>query len=146
MQTWDAWGGAWGDSWGYAWGYAEETAAGGGPGNARKRGKGWANERAAFEASLRPQEAQAVLRQTADRQATRIASKINAYDIGKIDLDALRIENEALKARLRIKEEYTQTLQAAQEVMAAFIEEEQDALDTLMADFEMDVAIILQQH
>lgn len=146
MQTWDAWGGAWGDSWGYAWGYAEQALSGGGPGRSRKKAKGWANERAALEASLRPQEAQAVLRQTADKQAARIASKINAYDIGKIDLDALRIENEALKARLRIKEEYTQSLQVAQEVMAAFIEDEQDAIDLLMADFEMDVSIILQQH
>jgi hypothetical protein len=149
MQTWDAWGGAWGNSWGFSWGFSDAVETGGGSGNTkRQKKKGWANERAALEASLAPpiQKTQVALRQTADRQAIRIASKINAYDIGRIDLDALKVENEALKARLRIKDEYTQTLQDAQQIMAQFIHDEQEALDVLLADFEMDLTLILQQY
>lgn len=150
MQSWDAWGGAWGYAWGGAWGFKEESG-GGGVAKRGKKTRGWVNERAAFDASVQNfrtgiKETQASLRQTKDAQAIRIANKINTYDVGRIDLDALRIENEALKSRLKINEEYSQSLQEAQEIMDAFIEDEQDAIDLLFADFEIDVSIVLRQH
>lgn len=119
---------------------------GGGSGNAKIKLKGWANERAAYEASLHPKKIQTILRQTGNKQAKRIAKIIYNYDIGNIDLDILKEENKILKSRLRIKEEYTKELEIAQEIMAAFIEDEQDAIDVLMTDFKITISLVLQQH
>jgi hypothetical protein len=141
MQTWDAWGGAWGYSWGFSWGFSEQ-AQGGGPGKAR-RGKGWANERAAFEQSLTLRQAQATLRKTQKPEAVKLARKINAYEVGNIDLEALRVENAQLQARLQAKQEFEAEMQAAQQAIQAYIEDEQDAIDALMLSVEMDSGIIL---
>jgi len=143
MQTWDAWGGAWGFAWGYSWGFREE--GGGGSGNA-KRGKqkgkqrGWANERAAQEQSLR--KAQTALRETKNPESIKLAQKVNAYEIGSIDLDALRIENAQLQARFDTAQEFRAEMRKAQEIIQAYIEDEQEAIDVLMLSLEMDVNIV----
>jgi len=147
MQTWDAWGGAWGFAWGYSWGFREE--GGGGSGNA-KRGKqkgkqkgkqrGWANERAAQEQSLR--KAQTALRETKNPESIKLAQKVNAYEIGNIDLDALRIENAQLQARFDTAQEFRAEMRKAQEIIQAYIEDEQEAIDVLMLSLEMDVNIV----
>ena len=138
MQTWDAWGGAWGYAWGYSWGFREE--GGGGPGKARKQ-RGWANERAAQEQSLR--QAQTALRETKNPESIKLAQKVNAYEIGNIDLDALRIENAQLQARLDTAQEFRTEMQAAQKIIQSYIEDEQEAIDALMLSVEMDANIVL---
>jgi len=144
MQTWDAWGGAWGYSWGFAWGFAEqeEQTDGGGNGKQRKQ-KGWANERAEFEQSLTLRQAQTVLREVKKPEAVKLAQKINAYEVGNIDLESLRIENAQLQARLQVKQEYQAEMQAAQQAIQTYIEDEQEAIDALMLSVEMDSDIIL---
>ena len=136
MQTWDAWGGSWGFAWGYSWGFREE----GGGGSGKRRKKGWANERAALEQSLR--QAQSSLRKTNKPEAVKLAQKINAYEVGGIDLDALRIENAQLQARIQVKEEFQIEMQKAQEIIQAYIEDEQEAIDTLILSLEMDMDML----
>ena len=137
MQTWDAWGGSWGFAWGYSWGFREE---GGGGSGGKRRKKGWANERAALEQSLR--QAQSSLRKTNKPEAVKLAQKINAYEVGGIDLDALRIENAQLQARIQVKEEFQLEMQKAQEIIQAYIEDEQEAIDTLILSLEMDMDML----
>jgi len=137
MQTWDAWGGSWGFAWGYSWGFREE---GGGGSGGKRRKKGWANERAALEQSLR--QAQSSLRKTNKPEAVKLAQKINAYEVGGIDLDALRIENAQLQARIQVKEEFQVEMQKAQEIIQAYIEDEQEAIDTLILSLEMDMDML----
>jgi len=142
MQTWDAWGGAWGFAWGYSWGFREE----GGGGNAQRgkqkgRQRGWANERAAQEQSLR--KAQTALRETKNPESIKLAQKVNAYEIGNIDLDALRIENAQLQARLDSVQEFRAEMQNAQKIIQTYIEDEQEAIDVLMLSVEMDENIVL---
>jgi hypothetical protein len=141
MQTWDAWGGAWAGTFGYSWGYSEEIAGGGGSGKQRKQ-KGWANERAAFEQSLTLRQAQTTLRKTKKPEAVKLAQKINAYETGGIDLDALRIENAQLQARLKSTHEYQAEMQAAQQAIQSYIDDEQEAIELLMLSIEMDSEII----
>jgi ABC-type phosphate transport system auxiliary subunit len=142
MQTWDAWGGAWGNSWGFSWGFSEQVQGGGGSGKTQKK-RGWANERAALEQSLTLRQAQTVLREVKKPEAVKLAQKINAYEVGNIDLESLRIENAQLQARLQVKEEYQAEMQLAQQAIQAYIEDEQDAIDALMLSVEMDSDIIL---
>jgi ABC-type phosphate transport system auxiliary subunit len=142
MQTWDAWGGAWGNSWGFSWGFSEQVQGGGGSGKTQKK-RGWANERAALEQSLTLRQAQTVLREVKKPEAVKLAQKINAYEVGNIDLESLRIENAQLQARLQVKEEYQAEMQLAQQAIQAYIEDEQDAIDALMLSVEMDTDIIL---
>jgi ABC-type phosphate transport system auxiliary subunit len=142
MQTWDAWGGAWGNSWGFSWGFSEQVQGGGGSGKTQKK-RGWANERAALEQSLTLRQAQTVLREVKKPEAVKLAQKINAYEVGNIDLESLRIENAQLQARLQVKEEYQAEMQAAQQAIQTYIEDEQDAIDALMLSVEMDSDIIL---
>jgi uncharacterized tellurite resistance protein B-like protein len=137
MQTWDAWGGSWGFAWGYSWGFREE---GGGGSGGKRRKKGWANERAALEQSLR--QAQSSLRKTNKPEAVKLAQKINAYEVGGIDLDALRIENAQLQARIQVKEEFQVEMQKAQDIIQAYIEDEQEAIDTLILSLEMDMDML----
>ncbi len=143
MQAWDAWGGSWGYSWGNSWGFFEQPQGGGGPGKSR-RGKGWANERAAFEQSLALRQAQTTLRKTNKPEAVKLAQKINAYEIGNIDLEALRIENAQLQARLQIKQEFQAEMQSAQKAIQEYIQDEQDAIDALMLSVEMDSDLVLK--
>jgi ABC-type phosphate transport system auxiliary subunit len=143
MQTWDAWGGAWGNSWGFSWGFSEQVQGGGGSGKTQKK-RGWANERAALEHSLTLRQAQTVLREVKKPEAVKLAQKINAYEVGNIDLDSLRIENAQLQARLQVKQEYQAEMQAAQQAIQTYIEDEQEAIDALMLSVEMDSDIILK--
>jgi hypothetical protein len=142
MQTWDAWGGSWRYAWGAAWGFSEETGGGGGSPGKRKKFRGWANERAAFERSLTLRQAQSVLREIKKPETVKLAQKINAYEIGNIDLEALRIENAELQARLQVKQEFQAEMQAAQQAIQSYIEDEQEAIDVLMLSVEMDTNII----
>jgi ABC-type phosphate transport system auxiliary subunit len=142
-QTWDAWGGAWGNSWGFSWGFSEQVQGGGGSGKSRKQ-RGWANERAALEQSLTLREAQSVLREVKKPEAVKLAQKINAYEVGNINLEALRIENAQLQARLQVKQEYQAEMQLAQQAIQAYIEDEQDAIDALMLSVEMDSDLVLK--
>jgi ABC-type phosphate transport system auxiliary subunit len=143
MQTWDAWGKSWGYSWGSSWGFSEQVQGGGGSGKTQKK-RGWANERAALEQSLTLRQAQTVLREVKKPEAVKLAQKINAYEVGNIDLDSLRIENAQLQARLQVKQEYQAEMQAAQQAIQAYIEDEQDAIDALMLSVDMDTDIILK--
>jgi hypothetical protein len=141
MQTWDAWGGSWGYAWGFSWGFREETG-GGGSGKQRKR-RGWANERAAFEQSLTLRQAQTVLRETKSPESVKLAQKINAYEVGNIDIDALRIENARLEVRLQNATEYKAEMQLAQQAIKEYIQDEQEAIDTLLLTIDMDSEILL---
>ena len=141
MQTWDAWAGSWGYSWGFSWGFREQ--GGGGSGKSRRQ-RGWANERAALEQSLTLRQAQSVLREVKKPEAVKLAQKINAYEVGNIDLEALRIENAQLQARLQVKQEYQAEMQLAQQAIQAYIEDEQDAIDALMLSVEMDSDLVLK--
>jgi hypothetical protein len=143
MQTWDAWGGSWGYAWGFSWGFREEAGGGSGRGSGKQIKRGWANERAAFERSLTLRQAQTVLRETKSPESVKLAQKINAYEVGNIDIDALRIENARLEARLQNATEFKAEMQLAQQAIKEYIQDEQEAIDTLLLTIDMDSEILL---
>jgi FtsZ-binding cell division protein ZapB len=142
MQTWDAWGGSWGYAWGYSWGFRAATG-GGGRGSSKQKIRGWAKERADFEKSLALRHAQTVLRKTKSPEFVKLAQKINAYEVGNIDIDALRIENAQLEVRLQNATEYKAEMQLAQQAIKEYIQDEQEAIDTLLLTIDMDSEILL---
>ena len=132
---WASWGYSWGRSWGNSWGFQE-----GGGGSS----KGWANERQIFEESLldRVRKAQTALRKIEQPAAKKIAQLINKYEVGNIEIDELRKQNAILQAQIKNKEEFAKELKLAENAINEFLADEQEAIDVLLADFELSVQTI----
>jgi hypothetical protein len=84
---------------------------GGGPGKTAKR-RGWANERARFEESLRTEEvaeqvkaAQRVLKKAQSESAQRLGELVTEYEAARASLDELREQVARIERESRIREE-----------------------------------------
>jgi hypothetical protein len=130
-------------------GAAEHTAvipvSGGGSGSpSRGSRKGWARERAIFEASLLRKPTKIVeleqIRQALakDTQSQRLARKLVNYDGDLEELASLQKELAKLQVTYKNKAEQSKELQEASAALSAFLLDEEDTITALMAmqDYE----------
>jgi len=121
-----------------------ELAAGGGPGKTSKRG--WANERARFEQSLRTEEvpeqiraAQRVLKKAQSESAQRLGELVAEYEAARASLDELREQVARIERESRLREE----VEVATKVVEIFAREEEDLLAILEIIDEMDARALV---
>lgn len=121
-----------------------ELAAGGGPGKTSKRG--WANERAKFEQSLRTEEvaeqvkaAQRVLKKAQSESAQRLGELVAEYEAARASLDELREQVARIERESRIREE----VEVASKVVEIFAREEEEIIAILEIIDEMDSRALL---
>ena len=119
--------------------------AGGGPGKTAKR-RGWANERARFEESLRTEEvaeqvkaAQRVLKKAQSESAQRLGELVAEYEAARASLDELREQVSRIERESRIREE----VEIASKVVEIFAREEEEIIDILNIIDEMDSRALL---
>lgn len=119
--------------------------AGGGPGKTAKR-RGWANERARFEESLRTEEvaeqvkaAQRVLKKAQSESAQRLGELVTEYEAARASLDELREQVSRIERESRIREE----VEIASKVVEIFAREEEEIIDILNIIDEMDSRALL---
>jgi hypothetical protein len=130
-------------------GTAEHTgeipSSGGGSGSPSKGSrKGWARERAIFEASLLRKPTKIVeleqIRQALakDTQSQRLARKLVNYDGDLEELASLQKELAKLQVTYKNKAEQSKELQEASAALSAFLLDEEDTITALMAmqDYE----------
>lgn len=121
-----------------------ELTAGGGPGKTSKRG--WANERARFEESLRTEEvaeqvkaARRVLKKAQSESAQRLGELVAEYEAARASLDELREQVARIERESRLREE----VEVATKVVEIFAREEEDLLAILEIIDEMDARALL---
>jgi hypothetical protein len=119
--------------------------AGGGPGKTAKR-RGWANERAKFEQSLRTEEvaeqvkaAQRVLKKAQSESAQRLGELVAEYEAARASLDELREQVARIERESRIREE----VEVASKVVEIFAREEEEIIAILEIIDEMDSRALL---
>ena len=119
--------------------------AGGGPGKTAKR-RGWANERARFEESLRTEEvaeqvkaAQRVLKKAQSESAQRLGELVTEYEAARASLDELREQVARIERESRIREE----VEVASKVVEIFAREEEEIIAILEIIDEMDSRALL---
>lgn len=119
--------------------------AGGGPGKTAKR-RGWANERARFEESLRTEEvaeqvkaAQRVLKKAQSESAQRLGELVAEYEAARASLDELREQVARIERESRIREE----VEVASKVVEIFAREEEEIIAILEIIDEMDSRALL---
>lgn len=119
--------------------------AGGGPGKTAKR-RGWANERARFEESLRTEEvaeqvkaAQRVLKKAQSESAQRLGELVAEYEAARASLDELREQVSRIERESRIREE----VEIASKVVEIFAREEEEIIAILNIIDEMDSRALL---
>ena len=119
--------------------------AGGGPGKTAKR-RGWANERARFEESLRTEEvaeqvkaAQRVLKKAQSESAQRLGELVAEYEAARASLDELREQVSRIERESRIREE----VEVASKVVEIFAREEEEIIAILNIIDEMDSRALL---
>lgn len=119
--------------------------AGGGPGKTAKR-RGWANERARFEESLRTEEvaeqvkaAQRVLKKAQSESAQRLGELVEEYEAARASLDELREQVARIERESRIREE----VEVASKVVEIFAREEEEIIAILEIIDEMDSRALL---
>jgi hypothetical protein len=130
-------------------GAAEHTGvipvSGGGSGSpSRSSRKGWARERAIFEASLLRKPTKIVeleqIRQALakDTQSQRLARKLVNYDGDLEELASLQKELAKLQVTYKNKAEQSKELQEASAALRSFLADEEDTITALMAmqDYE----------
>lgn len=117
---------------------------GGGPGKTAKRG--WANERARFEESLRTEEvaeqvkaAQRVLKKAQSESAQRLGELVTEYEAARASLDELREQVARIERESRIREE----VEVASKVVEIFAREEEEIIAILEIIDEMDSRALL---
>ena len=122
-----------------------ELTAGGGPGKTAKR-RGWANERAKFEQSLRTEEvpgqiraAQRVLKKAQSESAQRLGELVAEYEAARASLDELREQVARIERESRIREE----VEVASKVVEIFAREEEEIIAILEIIDEMDSRALL---
>ena len=118
---------------------------GGGPGKTAKR-RGWANERARFEESLRTEEvaeqvkaAQRVLKKAQSESAQRLGDLVTEYEAARASLDELREQVARIERESRIREE----VEVASKVVEIFAREEEEIIAILEIIEEMDSRALL---
>ena len=121
-----------------------ELTAGGGPGKTSKRG--WANERARFEESLRTEEvaeqvkaARRVLKKAQSESAQRLGELVAEYEAARASLDELREQVARIERESRLREE----VEVATKVVEIFAREEEDLLAILEIIDEMDARALV---
>ena len=119
--------------------------AGGGPGKTAKR-RGWANERARFEESLRTEEvaeqvkaAQRVLKKAQSESAQRLGELVTEYEAARASLDELREQVARIERESRIREE----VEVASKVVEIFAREEEEIIAILEIIDDMDSRALL---
>ena len=124
-----AWLKSWGLSWGNSWG---SVVTGGGGTVPAKKKKGWANERAAFEASWNLPDEPKERSRPAKKQKKLVAPAVVVDESWRLEFDQLRSAKE--KAAL------DQAI-AAQMELAEFEQDEEEAIQVLMMalDYESKV-------
>jgi hypothetical protein len=158
-----SWGYSFGKAWGVSFGLGDIPEEGGGGGSASKgksasksehrRRKGWARERAIFEASLlktfksKPAnivELENINQALAkDRQSQRLARKLVNYDGDLEELASLQKELAKLQVTYKNKEEQSKELQEASAALRSFLADEEDTITALMAMQEFEARQIL---
>lgn len=120
-----------------------ELTAGGGPGKTSKRG--WANERARFEESLRIEEvpeqikaARRVLKKAQSESAQRLGELVAEYEAARASLDELREQVSRIERESRLREE----VEVAAKVVEIFAREEEELLAILEIIDEMDARAV----
>ena len=118
---------------------------GGGPGKTAKR-RGWANERARFEESLRTEEvteqvkaARRVLKKAQSESAQRLGELVAEYEAARASLDELREQVARIERESRIREE----VEVASKVVEIFAREEEEIIAILEIIDEMDSRALL---
>jgi hypothetical protein len=135
-------------------GTAEHTSvipvSGGGSGSpSRGSRKGWARERAIYEASLLRKPTKIVeleqIRQALakDTQSQRLARKLVNYDGDLEELASLQKELAKLQVTYKNKAEQSKELQEASAALSAFLLDEEDTITALMAMQDYDARQIL---
>ena len=122
-----------------------QLVGGGGMGK-QKRQRGWANERARFEESLRTEEvaeqvkaAQRVLKKAQSESAQRLGELVAEYEAARASLDELREQVSRIERESRIREE----VEIASKVVEIFAREEEEIIDILNIIDEMDSRALL---
>lgn len=136
---------SWGSSWGNSWGFQQGGGGGGSAGGSAGASKGWVRERQIFEQSRLDflRKAQATLRKTEQPAAKKIAQLINKYEVGNLEIDELRKQNAILLGQIKNKEEFAKELTLASIAIDEFLAEEQEAIEVLLADFELSAQAIM---
>ena len=118
---------------------------GGGPGKTAKR-RGWANERARFEESLRTEEvteqvkaARRVLKKAQSESAQRLGELVAEYEAARASLDELREQVARIERESRIREE----VEVASKIVEIFAREEEEIIAILEIIDEMDSRALL---
>ena len=122
-----------------------QLVGGGGMGK-QKRQRGWANERARFEESLRTEEvaeqvkaAQRVLKKAQSESAQRLGELVAEYEAARASLDELREQVSRIERESRIREE----VEIASKVVEIFAREEEEIIAILNIIDEMDSRALL---
>lgn len=122
-----------------------QLVGGGGMGK-QKRQRGWANERARFEESLRTEEvaeqvkaAQRVLKKAQSESAQRLGELVTEYEAARASLDELREQVSRIERESRIREE----VEIASKVVEIFAREEEEIIAILNIIDEMDSRALL---
>ena len=122
-----------------------QLVGGGGMGK-QKRQRGWANERARFEESLRTEEvaeqvkaAQRVLKKAQSESAQRLGELVTEYEAARASLDELREQVSRIERESRIREE----VEIASKVVEIFAREEEEIIAILEIIDEMDSRALL---
>ena len=128
----------------------QSRPTGGGSGSpSRGSRKGWARERAIYEASLLRKPTKIVeleqIRQalSKDTQSQRLARKLVNYDGDLEELASLQKELAKLQVTYKNKAAQSKELQEASASLSAFLLDEEDAITALMAMQEFEARQIL---
>ena len=125
-----SWGYSFGKAWGVSFGRVEAPLSGGGNGSARKRSRGWARERAIFEASqLREKQVKVA---NVGKEIAPITPEVS-YSAELEKLDTLKQEFDKLKIAYNAQQEQEKDLQEASIVLSEFLSDEEDTIGVLLA-------------
>ena len=134
-----SWGYSFGKAWGVSFGRGEAPLSGGGS-SARKRSRGWARERAIFEASqLREKQVKVA---DVGKEIAPIPPEVS-YSAELEKLDTLKQEFDKLKIAYNAQQEQEKDLQEASIVLSEFLSDEEDTIGVLLATQEFEARQML---
>ena len=129
-----AWGLSWAKAWGNSWG-AIVTGGGGASTVAKKKKGGWANERAALEASLWVPEDTPT-----SKPAKKAKKKAVVYDVPQ--LAGVKDELRRLELELQRKQFEASQLELSKQEYEAFIQDEEEAIQVLLMVLEYEASLL----
>lgn len=103
---------------------------------------GWGRERAVLEWSIRERMAQQTLQKSTSKPARRIAAAMADYSAERIAFDELRIRTLRLAQQLERQQGLAADLRQAARDVRQFIEDEQDALEAILAADALDAELL----